>query len=136
MYIFIYLSINFDSKKPNGTGHLCLKWPPQYVIFHDTKFFFWKPWNKKLTTSGLYQCSPSLCACKEVMACCGDGLHVKWISVCHGPHNEKRQTVMALWSPSALVIHHQEMKNSYYSPCEAGCRSFQCWESFLSVGRI
>lgn len=49
--------------------------------FTDTKFFFWKPWNKKLTTSGLYQCSPSLCACKEVMACCGDGLHVKWISV-------------------------------------------------------
>lgn len=44
-----------------------------------------------------------------------------------------RQMVMVVWSPSVLVIHQQQVKNNYYSLCEASCRFFRYWGSFPSV---
>lgn len=45
----------------------------------------------------------------------------------------ERLMVMFVRSPSILVMPWQQVKNSHYSLCEAGCRFFQCWESVPSV---
>lgn len=67
--------------------HAHLKWSQQNVTFQGHWVLFLKALKceKSITThtqpSWLPQCFPILCVCRAVMVGCGEGLHVKWISV-------------------------------------------------------
>lgn len=68
--------------------HSCSKWPPQHVTFQGYWFLFLKALRfEKKQPSWLSQCSPSLHVCRTEMTGSWGGLHVKWISVRHSPHN-------------------------------------------------
>lgn len=109
------------------------------AAFSDLEFSFWKPWSVKRTpnTTGTKATVsvPSLAVCLQS----SDGGLWGWATCemkqCASWSSQwlERQMVMVVWSRSVLVIHQQQVKNSYYSLCEAGCRFFQCWESFPSV---